>query len=186
MELELGMFSESLLADASILLDTLRSRRLLIATAESCTGGLILALLTEIPGSSDVVERGFVTYSNDAKAQMIGVDADIIAANGAVSREVAIAMAAGAIAHSLANVSVAVTGVAGPGGGSAAKPVGLVHIAAARKGAPPIHFECRFGDVGRTEIRLRSVVAAFKLVHEVLGLETNSQADVSIPDRGAP
>jgi nicotinamide-nucleotide amidase len=162
------MFSQSLVTDASKLLDTLRSRRLLVATAESCTGGLISALLTEIPGSSDVVERGFVTYSNEAKAQMIGVDPGLVALHGAVSHEVAVAMAAGAIAYSLADVSVAVTGVAGPGGGSAAKPVGLVHIAAARKGAPPIHLECRFGDIGRTEIRIRSVVAALKLVHEVL------------------
>jgi nicotinamide-nucleotide amidase len=169
-ECELDMFSESLIADASILLDTLRSRRLKLATAESCTGGLISALLTEIPGSSDVVERGFVTYSNEAKAQMIGVDPGLVALHGAVSHEVAVAMATGAIAHSLADISVAVTGVAGPGGGSAAKPVGLVHIAAARKGTPPIHLESRFGDVGRAEIRIRSVVAALKLVHEVLDI----------------
>jgi nicotinamide-nucleotide amidase len=169
-EFELDMFSESLIADASILLDTLRRRRLKLATAESCTGGLISALLTEIPGSSDVVERGFVTYSNEAKAQMIGVDPGLVALHGAVSHEVAVAMAAGAIAHSLADISVAVTGVAGPGGGSAAKPVGLVHIAAARKGTPPVHLERRFGDVGRAEIRIRSVVAALKLVHEVLDI----------------
>lgn len=162
------MFPESLKADASTLLDTLRSRQLKLAAAESCTGGLISALLTEIPGSSDVVERGFVAYSNDAKAQMIGADAGLIAAHGAVSREVALAMAAGAIKHSLADVSVAVTGIAGPGGSSAAKPVGLVHIAAARKGTSPIHIECRFGDVGRAEIRFRSVAAALKLVHQVL------------------
>lgn len=162
------MFSETLKAEASRLLDTLRSRRLKLVTAESCTGGLISALLTEIPELSDVVERGFVTYSNEAKSQMIGVDARLIATHGAVSRDVALAMAAGAIGHSLADVSVAVTGVAGPGGGSDAKPVGRVHIAAARKGASPIHLECRFGDVGRAEIRLRSVEAALKLVHQVL------------------
>jgi nicotinamide-nucleotide amidase len=164
----MAMFAESLKADAVALLDTLRQRRLKFAAAESCTGGLISALLTEIPGSSDVVERGFVTYSNEAKTQMIGVDARLVAAHGAVSREVALAMAAGALAHSLAEVSVAVTGVAGPAGGSTAKPVGLVHIAAARKGADPIHLECRFGDVGRAEIRLKSVVAALKLVRQIV------------------
>lgn len=166
------MLSEALKAEASRLLDILRSRRLKLVTAESCTGGLISALLTEIPESSDVVERGFVTYSNEAKSQMIGVDARLIAAHGAISREVALAMASGAIAHSLADVSVAVTGVAGPGGGSAAKPVGLVHIAAACKGASPIYLECRFGDVGRAEIRLRSVEAALKLVHRVLNAQS--------------
>lgn len=164
----MAMFSEFLKTDAVALLDTLRQRRIKFAAAESCTGGLISALLTEIPGSSDVVERGFVTYSNEAKTQMIGVDARLVAAHGAVSREVALAMAAGAIAHSLADVSVAVTGVAGPGGGSTAKPVGLVHIAAARKGADPIHLECRFGDVGRAEIRLKSVVEALKLVRQIV------------------
>ena len=165
------MFSEALKAEASTLLDALSSRGLKFAAAESCTGGLILALLTEIPGSSDVVECGFVTYSNEAKTQMIGVDARLIAVHGAISREVVLAMATGAIAHSLAEVSVAVTGVAGPGGGSDTKPVGLVHVAAARKGASPIHIECRFGDVGRAEIRLRSVEAALKLVHQVLNAQ---------------
>ena len=166
------MFSEALKVEASTLLDALSSRGLKFAAAESCTGGLILALLTEIPGSSDVVECGFVTYSNEAKTQMIGVDARLIAVHGAVSREVVLAMATGAIAHSLADVSVAVTGVAGPGGGSDAKLVGLVHVAAARKGASPIHLECRFGDVGRAEIRLRSVEAALRLVHRVLNAQS--------------
>ena len=166
------MFSEALKAEASTLLDALSSRGLKFAAAESCTGGLILALLTEIPGSSDVVECGFVTYSNEAKTQMIGVDARLIAVHGAVSREVVLAMATGAIAYSLADVSVAVTGVAGPGGGSDAKLIGLVHVAAARKGASPIHLECRFGDVGRAEIRLRSVEAALRLVHRVLNAQS--------------
>ncbi|NJO22795.1 MAG: CinA family protein [Sphingomonadales bacterium] len=156
-----GLFAEPLNSDASLLLEVLRSRRLRLATAESCTGGLIAAMLTEIPGSSDVFERGFVTYSNEAKAQMLGVDAGLIAAHGAVSREVALAMAAGALAHSLADVSVAVTGFAGPRGGSAAKPIGLVHVAAARRDdAPPVQIECRFGDIGRSQIRLRAVAAA--------------------------
>lgn len=162
------LFAEPLRRDASSLLEMLHSRRLKLAAAESCTGGLLTALLTEIPGSSHVVERGFVAYSNTSKTQMIGVDAGLIATHGGVSREVALAMAAGAIAHSLADVSVAVTGFAGPGGGSATKPVGLVHIAAARKGASLIHQEYRFGDIGRSEIRLKSVAAALELVRAVL------------------
>jgi nicotinamide-nucleotide amidase len=162
------VFAEPLKSDASSLLELLRSQRLKLATAESCTGGLIAALLTELPGSSDVFERGFVVYSNSAKTQMIGVDAGLIAAHGAVSREVAIAMAAGAIAHSLADISVAVTGIAGPGAGSAAKPIGLVHIAAARKGASSVHQECRFGDIGRSKIRLEAVAEALRLVRQAL------------------
>jgi nicotinamide-nucleotide amidase len=162
-------FPEPLTSDASSVLELLRRRRLKLAAAESCTGGLIAALLTEFPGSSDVFERGFVTYSNAAKTQMIGVDAGLIAAHGAVSREVALAMASGALMHSLVDVSVAVTGMAGPGGGSATKPVGLVHVVVARKGASPLHQECRFGDIGRSEIRLQAVIAALKLTRQALG-----------------
>lgn len=161
-------FGETLKSDAVLLLQLLRSQGLKLATAESCTGGLISALLTEFPGSSEVFERGFITYSNQAKTQMIGVDAGLIATHGAVSREVALAMAAGAIVHSLADVSVAVTGMAGPGGGSATKPVGLVHVAAARKGAASLHRECRFGDIGRGEIRLKAVVTALSLACQVV------------------
>ena len=124
------MFDERLLREAESLLEACRTRGLKLATAESCTGGLIAALLTEIPGSSDVVERGFVTYSNEAKSEELGVPADLIAAHGAVSEPVARAMAEGALAHSHADLAVSVTGVAGPGGGSAAKPVGLVHLGA--------------------------------------------------------
>ena len=122
------MFPPALIATAESLLATLRARKLMIAAAESCTGGLIAGVLTEIAGSSDVVERGFVTYSNEAKNELIDVPMALIEANGAVSREVALAMAAGALEHSRADVAVAVTGVAGPGGGSEAKPVGLVHF----------------------------------------------------------
>lgn len=163
------VFPEPLMSDASSLLELLRSHRLKLVTAESCTGGLIAALLTEFPGSSDVLERAFVTYANAAKVQMIGVDAGLIATHGAVSREVALAMASGALTHSLADVSVAVTGMAGPGGGSATKPVGLVHVAVARKGASPLHQECRFGELARSEIRLQAVIAALKLTRQALG-----------------
>lgn len=111
-----------------------REKKLMIATAESCTGGLIAGALTEIAGSSDVVDRGFVTYSNRAKTEMLGVPAGLIASHGAVSAEVAHAMATGVLAHAPVDLAVSVTGVAGPGGGSAEKPVGLVHLAVARRG----------------------------------------------------
>jgi nicotinamide-nucleotide amidase len=162
-------FPDPLRSEAQSLLQLLRGQRLKVATAESCTGGLIAALLTELPGSSDVFERGFVTYSNAAKTQMIGVDPGLIAAHGAVSHEVALAMAAGAIKHSLADVSIAVTGMAGPGGGSPTKPVGLVHIAAARQGAASLHRECRFGNIGRSEVRLKAVANALTLVTQLVG-----------------
>ena len=158
------MFDERLLREAESLLEACRTRKLKLATAESCTGGLIAALLTEIPGSSDVVERGFVTYSNEAKSEEIGVPADLIAAHGAVSEPVARAMAEGALAHSHADLAVSVTGVAGPGGGSAAKPVGLVHLGLARRGAPTLHQELRLGDIGRGPIRMATVEAALALL----------------------
>ena len=161
------MLDEDLIAKAETLLATLRARKLMLATAESCTGGLIAGVLTEIAGSSDVVERGFVTYSNEAKTELIGVPAEMIATHGAVSQEVAVARAAGALAHSRADIAVAVTGVAGPGGGTAAKPVGLVHLAAARRGRPPIHRACRFGDIGRHGIRMATVAVAFEMVDEL-------------------
>lgn len=171
------MFPTSLTHEAERLLADLRQRQLKLATAESCTGGLIAALMTEIAGSSDVVDRGFVTYSNDAKMEMLGVSGQLLGAVGAVSREVAIAMAEGALVHSMADVAVAVTGVAGPGGGSALKPVGLVHIAAARLGTATLHQECRFGSLGRSEIRLKTVETALGLVRRIMeaGVERRSE-----------
>ncbi|HUC61811.1 MAG TPA: CinA family protein [Alphaproteobacteria bacterium] len=127
---------DELATEAARVLEACRKRALMVATAESCTGGLVAAALTEIAGSSDVVERGFVTYSNDAKTGMLGVPETLIASHGAVSEEVARAMAEGALAHApAAALSVAITGIAGPGGGSAEKPVGLVYLASARRGA---------------------------------------------------
>ena len=158
------MFPADLTRTAAALLDDLRGRGLKLATAESCTGGLISALLTEIAGSSDVVERGFVTYSNAAKMDLLGVPGSMLAEHGAVSEAVARVMVQGALVNSDADVAVAVTGVAGPGGGSAAKPVGLVHIAAARRGGAVLHRECRFGDIGRSPVRIASVEAALQLV----------------------
>jgi nicotinamide-nucleotide amidase len=162
------MFDARLLREAENLLDACRTSGLKLATAESCTGGLIAALLTEIPGSSDVVERGFVTYSNAAKNEELGVPADLIAAHGAVSELVARAMAEGALAHSHADLAVSVTGVAGPGGGSAAKPVGLVHLGLARRGGGTLHLELRLGDIGRGPIRMATVEAALALARSGL------------------
>jgi nicotinamide-nucleotide amidase len=154
---------------AASLLKAYETRGLKIATAESCTGGLVAALLTEIAGSSAVVERGFVTYSNEAKIELIGVPADLIAAHGAVSREVARAMAEGALSHSRADVAVAITGIAGPTGATAAKPVGLVHFALARKGAATVHLERRYGDLGRENVRRAAVEDAMGLLERALG-----------------
>jgi nicotinamide-nucleotide amidase len=125
-----------LAAKAASVLVACRAAGLRLATAESCTGGMIAAALTEIAGSSDVVERGFVTYSNEAKTALLGVPASLIATHGAVSAEVAEAMAGGAVLHAPVDIAVAVTGIAGPGGGSAAKPVGLVYLGIARRGRP--------------------------------------------------
>jgi nicotinamide-nucleotide amidase len=158
------MFAEPLLSEARELLAAARSRDIRIVTAESCTGGLIAALLTEIPGSSDVVERGFVTYSNEAKEDLLGVAAEALHLHGAVSEPVCRAMAEGALKHSRAQLSVAVTGIAGPGGGSETKPVGLVYVAAARKSGDVIAREYRFGDIGRDRVRLRTVEKAIQLL----------------------
>ncbi len=163
------MFPSDLIAAASAVIDTLRRKRLMLATAESCTGGLIAGLITSVSGSSDVLDCGFVTYSDTAKMRMIGVPAALISNHGAVSEEVARAMAEGAIAHSAAEVAVAVTGVAGPGGGTATKPVGLVHCAAARKGHTTLHRELRLGDIGREAVRLETVRAAVAMAYEIAG-----------------
>jgi nicotinamide-nucleotide amidase len=165
------MFPADLVDEARQLIGLLRDHKLMLVTAESCTGGLISGVLTEIPGSSDVVERGYVTYSNAAKVSCLGVDPQLIATHGAVSEEVARAMASGALAHSQADIAVSVTGVAGPGGGSVEKPVGLVHFGAIRKGQPVLHLEKRFGDLGRSAIRIESVRTALDLVKAAVRLE---------------
>ena len=163
------MFQQEASKAAKALLQTCRGQGLKIATAESCTGGLVAALLTEIAGSSDVVERGFVTYSNQAKIQMLGVDGPLIAQEGAVSELVARAMAEGALVHSQADISIAITGIAGPGGGSEAKPVGLVHLAAARRGFATRHWRHVFkGD--RQEVRLQAMLAAIDYCGEMADL----------------
>ncbi len=157
------MLPDALVARAAALIESCRGRGLVLATAESCTGGLVAALLTEVPGSSAVLDRGFVTYSNAAKTEMLGVPSALIVADGAVSESVARAMALGALAHSAADVAVSITGVAGPGGGTTTKPVGLVHFACARRGADVIAVGRQFGDIGRREVRLASVAQVLDL-----------------------
>ena len=149
---------------ATEVLDACRAAGLMVATAESCTGGMVASALTDIPGSSAVVDRGFVTYSNEAKAEMLGVPMDLIIEHGAVSEPVARAMAEGALAQSRADLTVAITGIAGPGGGSAEKPEGLVHFACARHGHPTQHKRIAFGALGRAEVRARSVEQALRLL----------------------
>ncbi|TAK50195.1 MAG: CinA family protein [Xanthobacteraceae bacterium] len=152
---------------ARTLIDLCRSRKLMIATAESCTGGLVAATLTDIPGSSDVVDRGFVSYSNDAKRAMLGVKATVLDTFGAVSRETATAMAIGALEKAGVDLTVAITGIAGPGGGSPGKPVGLVHFAAAARDGRILHREARFGALGRATVRERAVIEALKMLAEL-------------------
>lgn len=163
------MFAADLLARAAALLRRYEAEGRRIATAESCTGGLVAGLLTEIPGSSAVVERGFVTYSNEAKAELLGVPAILIEMHGAVSEAVARAMAEGALAGSDADVAVAVTGIAGPGGATPSKPVGLVHFGLAGRGQDTTHLERRYGDLGRSVVRGRAVEDALTLLEGALG-----------------
>jgi len=160
------MFSEPFKSRAAALIDSCRAARLTIATAESCTGGLLAALITAIPGSSDVFERGFVTYSNAAKIESLGVTPQILERYGAVSAEAARAMAAGALTHSLASMALSITGIAGPGGGSSEKPVGLVHFGLARRGGAIIAVEKRFGELGRDEVRSAAIATAIDLLLE--------------------
>ncbi|MEO3385865.1 CinA family protein [Mesorhizobium sp. CAU 1741] len=144
-------------------LDGCTQRGIMAATAESCTGGLIIAALTDIAGSSSVVDRGFVTYSNEAKMEMIGVSPDTLAAHGAVSRQTALEMAAGALERSRADIALSVTGIAGPGGGSVDKPVGLVWFGVARTGYEPTAESRSFDNHGREFIRKEAVATALEL-----------------------
>jgi nicotinamide-nucleotide amidase len=161
------MADDDLIDQARALLDLCRARKLKIAAAESCTGGLLAATLTEIPGSSDVFERGFVTYSNEAKQDMLDVAGTTLDRHGAVSRETAEAMARGALAHADANITVSITGIAGPGGAMPGKPVGLVHFGAAARDGRLMHRERRFGDIGRSQVRRASVAEAMAMLREL-------------------
>ena len=174
------MTNAQLRAAAARVLDLCRERGLLIATAESCTGGLVAGVLTEIPGSSDVVDCGFITYSNAAKKTMLDVPAATLRRRGAVSQETAAAMAAGALKHSRADLAVAITGIAGPGGGSKEKPVGLVHFAAKSRDGRSLVLNRRYGKIGRRRVREKSVAEALRLLEEL------SVAGATIQVRAAP
>jgi nicotinamide-nucleotide amidase len=160
----------ALVARATRIVAHATANRRMIATAESCTGGLVAGVLTAVPGSSEVFERGFVTYSNAAKVEMLSVDATTLDRHGAVSTEVAAEMARGALARSRADLAVSVTGIAGPGGGNDAKPVGLVHFALAHRPNGIVAVERRFGDLGRDGVRTASVDQALALIEQALGI----------------
>lgn len=164
-KLEVGADIVALAVD---LLSDCRERGILITTAESCTGGLLAATLTAIPGSSDCFERGFVTYSNTSKSEMLGVPVWLIERHGAVSEDVARAMAGGALTHSRADLAVAITGIAGPDGGTPEKPVGLVYFAAGKRDEPMRSEGVEFGDLGRTEVQRLSVAHALKMLRSLL------------------
>ncbi len=158
------MFPDDIESLAVQVLDKARARGWKVAAAESCTGGLVLGALTAIAGSSDVVEGGLVTYANAAKHGLLGVPEEVLASYGSVSEPTARAMAEGALTALDADLAVAITGVAGPGGGTAEKPVGLVHFATAARGGPTVHREMRFGDLGREAVRLASVRTALSML----------------------
>jgi len=161
--------SQEIIAAATHVLDLCRARGLTVATAESCTGGLVAGALTEIAGSSDVVDRGFVTYSNAAKIAVLGVSPETLKAHGAVSAETAREMVAGLLKVAGTSLGVSVTGIAGPGGGSAAKPVGLVHFAAAQQGGRLIERREVFAGQSRAGVRRLSVLAALAMLAELAG-----------------
>ncbi len=160
------MIDADLYAGAETVLSLFRAKGWTLCTAESCTGGLVAGALTAVPGSSDVVDRGFVTYSNTAKMEMLGVPSTVLETHGAVSEQTARAMAQGACRAAGVNVAVSITGVAGPGGGSLEKPVGLVHFACARRDGIVMHREMRFGEIGRDAVRHASVLVALEMLAE--------------------
>lgn len=160
------MFDRQLVIEAKDTLDMLREGGLMLATAESCTGGLVAGLLTSIAGSSGMIDRGFVTYSNEAKSEMLDVPMALIEQHGAVSEQVAREMADGALKNSRANVAVSVTGIAGPGGGTDEKPVGLVHFGCARKELGTHHVRMTYGDMGRNEVRHAAIGTALAMIRQ--------------------
>jgi nicotinamide-nucleotide amidase len=165
------MAEHELKEQARALLDLCRGKRLKLGAAESCTGGLLAATLTEIPGSSDVFERGFITYSNEAKETMLGVPPLTLKSHGAVSRETAEAMARGVLAHAPVDLAVSITGIAGPGGAVPGKPVGLVHLAAASRNGRLIQHERKYGKIGRAQVRRASVFEALRMLGELAATE---------------
>jgi len=161
------MLDDDIVEAGKKLLDICRRKELIIATAESCTGGLVAGTLTEIPGVSSMLDRGFITYSNEAKQEMLGVSAQTLEKYGAVSSQTAEEMARGALARAPVDLAVSVTGIAGPDSDDTQKPVGLVHFAAASRSGQFVHIEKKFGNPGRSEIRKRSVLQAFIMLHEL-------------------
>ena len=161
------MMDRELIEQTKALLDLCRRKKLSIAAAESCTGGLLAATLTEIAGSSDVFERGFVTYSNAAKQAMLGVGAETLERHGAVSRETARAMAQGALAQAPVELAVSITGIAGPSGATPSKPVGLIYLAAAARNGRLLEHQRRFGDIGRAQVRRACVLEALAMLREL-------------------
>ncbi|MGO8065973.1 CinA family protein [Rhizobium leguminosarum] len=164
----MSLFPQDIISMAEAIIRDFTAAGLMVSTAESCTGGLIAGALTEISGSSAVVDRGFVTYTNTAKIEMLGVQAETLLRFGAVSEETARQMVHGALFRSRAEIAVAVTGIAGPGGGSAEKPVGLVHLAAKSRAGTLIHRKMLYGDIGRSEVRLATIRTALEMVRSLL------------------
>lgn len=162
------MFSEPLLARAGALVAACRARSIVLATAESCTGGLVAALITEVSGSSAAFDRGFVTYSNEAKSELLRIPAALITQHGAVSAAVAAAMASGVLDNSKASLAVSVTGIAGPSGGTAEKPVGLVYFGCCGRGASGTTVERCFGELGREAVRMAAVEQALSLLEQAV------------------
>src|ERR1044071_6299437 len=161
------MLDDDIVEAGKRLLDICKRKNLLIATAESCTAGLVSGTLTEIPGVSSILDRGYVTYSNEAKHEMLGVPRDVLDRHGAVSRETAEAMMRGVLGHSRVHLAVSITGIAGPDGGTKEKPVGLVHFATASRAGKLLHVEKRYGDIGRADVRKQSVLQAFRMLHDL-------------------
>ncbi|WP_183594523.1 CinA family protein [Rhizobium laguerreae] len=164
----MSLFPQDIISTAEAIIRDFTAAGLMVSTAESCTGGLIAGALTEISGSSAVVDRGFVTYTNSAKIEMLGVQAETLLRFGAVSEETARQMVHGALFRSRAEIAVAVTGIAGPGGGSPEKPVGLVHLAAKSRAGSLIHRKMLYGDIGRSEVRLATIRTALEMVGSLL------------------
>ena len=164
----MSLFPQDIMSMAEATIRDFTAAGLMLSTAESCTGGLIAGALTEISGSSAVVDRGFVTYTNTAKMEMLGVQEETLLRFGAVSEETARQMVHGALFRSRAEIAVAVTGIAGPGGGSAEKPVGLVHLASKSRAGALIHRKMLYGDIGRSEVRLATIRTALELVRSLL------------------
>jgi nicotinamide-nucleotide amidase len=161
------MFDSEISDAAKTLLQICQQKKLTVATAESCTGGLVASAISEIAGSSLVLDRGFVTYSNMAKQQMIGVTPATIELYGAVSKECAEEMAKGALAHASVSLAVSITGIAGPTGAVPGKPIGLVYFCAASRSGRVITCDCRYGDIGRSEVRRKSVLQALSMLREL-------------------